>query len=50
VPEKRKNGEDNGWEYGDAWKDGSPDDAVAGDAVAFIEVLRGTRGGDSTIP
>ena len=44
MPEKRKNGEDNGWEYGDAWKDGSPDDAVSGDAGAFIEVLRGDTG------
>lgn len=44
MPEKGKTGEDNGWPYGDVWKDGSPDDAVAGDAGAFVEVLRGDTG------
>jgi hypothetical protein len=32
--------EDEGWEYGDDWKTGSPDQAVDGDDVEYVEVLR----------
>jgi hypothetical protein len=44
VSESRKDKEDEGWEYGDVWKDGSPDDPVAGDAGEYVEVLRGDTG------
>jgi hypothetical protein len=39
------------WEYGDAWKQGSPDDADPGSTTEFVEVLRADtgRGYDDTI-
>ncbi len=37
-----KNGED-GWEYGDIWKEGTPDDQSRQD-VEYVEVLRGDTG------
>lgn len=44
MPEKGTAGEDNGWEYGDAWREGSPDDAAAAEAGEYVEVLRGDTG------
>lgn len=44
MVERAKNGDDQDWEYGDAWKTGSPDDPVPEDAVEYIEVLRGDTG------
>ncbi len=32
--------DENGWEYGDVWKDGSPDEGAADDEVRYVEVLR----------
>lgn len=32
------------WEYGDIWKQGSPDDAVPEPGIEFVEVLRGDTG------
>ena len=32
------------WEYGDVWKEGSPDEPAEGDEVAYVEVLRGDTG------
>jgi hypothetical protein len=37
-----KNGE--GWEYGDIWKEGSPEEPAAEDDVDYVEVLRGDTG------
>ncbi len=33
----------NGWEYGDAWKEGTPDDESRED-IEYVEVLRGDTG------
>lgn len=41
----RKNSDpDEGWAYGDVWKDGSPDDALPDDTAEYVEVLRGDTG------
>lgn len=36
--------EEEGWEYGDIWKDGSPEEGAAEDDVRYVEVLRGDTG------
>jgi hypothetical protein len=33
-------GDDEGWEYGDVWKQGSPDQPMEGDDVEYVEILR----------
>ena len=35
---------DKDWEYGDAWKEGSPDEPAGDEDVAFVDVLRGDTG------
>jgi hypothetical protein len=50
----KRDGEDKdseGWEFGDIWKEGSPDAPAEEDDVAYVEVLRGDtgRGYDDTI-
>jgi hypothetical protein len=37
-------GDDAEWEYGDVWKQGSPDDQDAPDDIEYVEVLRGDTG------
>jgi hypothetical protein len=32
--------DEEGWDYGDVWKEGSPDLAANGDTVEYVEVLR----------
>jgi hypothetical protein len=32
--------DNEGWEYGDEWKRGSPDQPVNGDDVEYVEILR----------
>jgi hypothetical protein len=44
MAEHGKDRGDEGWEFGDVWKDGSPDDPVAGDVGEYVEVLRGDTG------
>ena len=45
VPRKRDDDADsNGWEYGDVWKRGSPDDPVPLDTFRYTEILRGDTG------
>jgi hypothetical protein len=44
VSESKKDKEDENWEYGEVWKDGSPDDPVADDPGEYVEVLRGDTG------
>lgn len=43
---KRENDDvdDEGWEYGDVWKQGSPDEPVPGDDVQYVDILRGDTG------
>lgn len=36
--------EEEDWEYGDIWKEGSPDAADPGNDVQFVEILRGDTG------
>jgi hypothetical protein len=37
------NGEE-GWEYGDVWKKGTPDETAGDEEVEYVEVLRGETG------
>jgi hypothetical protein len=32
--------DDEGWEYGDIWKRGSPDQQMNGDDIEYVEILR----------
>ena len=32
--------DDEGWEYGDVWKQGSPDQKLNGDDVDYVEIFR----------
>jgi hypothetical protein len=36
--------EEEGWEYGDVWKQGSPDEVVPEEGISYVEVLRGDTG------
>src|SRR3990172_1605591 len=36
--------DDEGWEYGDIWKKGSPDQPMNGDDVEYVEILRADIG------
>ncbi len=38
-----ENKDENGWEYGDVWKEGTPEDQSRED-VEYVEVLRGDTG------
>jgi hypothetical protein len=44
VTGKQDNDPEEGWEYGDIWKDGSPDDAAGDEDIPLVEVLRGDSG------
>ena len=48
---REQNDADEGWAYGDVWKEGSPDDGRGAEGTAFVEVLRGDsgRGFDDTL-
>jgi hypothetical protein len=43
---KRENDDEDeaGWEYGDVWKQGTPEGPVADQDVEYVEVLRGDTG------
>lgn len=46
-PASRKKQEEldnEGWEYGDVWQQGSPDEPVAEDDTEYISILRGETG------
>jgi len=32
--------DDEGWEYGDVWKQGSPDQPTNGDDIEYVEIFR----------
>ena len=34
-----------GWEYGDVWKQGSPDQPALADDIPYVAILRGDTGG-----
>ena len=40
----QRNDDDQGWEFGDVWRSGSPDDADSDGDVDYREVLRGDTG------
>jgi hypothetical protein len=42
--EKKQDNDDEDWEYGEVWKEGSPDGPVPEDAREYVEVLRGDTG------
>ncbi len=44
MNDERHRNEEEGWEYGDVWKEGSPDEGAAEDDVRYVEVLRGDTG------
>ena len=44
--------DDEGWEYGDIWKQGSPDQPTNGETVEYVDILRtdiGSGYNDSTM-
>ncbi len=40
----KENNAEEGWEYGEAWKQGSPDDRPEDEDVEYVEILRGDIG------
>jgi hypothetical protein len=36
--------DESGWDYGDVWKKGSPEEPAARDDIEYVEVLRGDTG------
>lgn len=36
--------DDEGWEYGDVWRQGSPDQLTPEDDIQYVEILRGDTG------
>src|SRR5512143_144565 len=38
------NDDESGWDYGDVWKKGSPEEPEAEDDIEYVEVLRGDTG------
>ncbi len=43
--------DEDSWEYGDVWKEGSPDGGTEGEDIRYVEVLRGDtwRGYDDAV-
>jgi hypothetical protein len=39
-----ENADEEGWEYGDVWKQGSPDEPASAEDIEYVEVLRGDTG------
>jgi hypothetical protein len=44
MKRKNSNTDEDEWEYGDVWKDGSPDVPTRDDSVQYVEILRGDTG------
>lgn len=52
IVKKSSDADDADWEFGDAWKQGSPDDRLPEEEVSYVEILRGDTGmgyDDSTL-
>jgi len=43
MKKRRDDKNEEGWEFGDAWKQGTPDETGSED-VEFVEILRGDTG------
>lgn len=41
---RERQNDDEGWEFGDVWKDGSPDEGNSDEGIRYVEVLRGDTG------
>ncbi len=41
---KREDDSEKDWEFGDAWKEGTPDDRPEDEGVQYAEILRGDIG------
>ncbi len=41
---RRPEEEENDWEFGDVWKQGSPDDLPEDEGIEYVEILRGETG------
>src|SRR5512134_775199 len=44
MPGREKEPQDEGWQFGDIWKEGSPDESAADDDTTYVEILRGDTG------
>jgi len=44
MKRKNENADEDGWEYGDVWKQGSPDEPASAEDIDYVEVLRGDTG------
>lgn len=44
VTADRIRGREEDWEFGDAWKEGSPDDSSSGENIRYVDILRGDTG------
>ena len=44
MKQDNENNHEEGWEYGDVWKHGSPEDPIGEDSVQYVEILRGDTG------
>jgi hypothetical protein len=44
MKRNNENADEEGWEYGDVWKQGSPEEADPAEDIEYVEVLRGDTG------
>ncbi len=44
MANRKSQQDDADWEYGDVWKEGSPDGVAGDDNIRYVEVLRGDTG------
>jgi hypothetical protein len=44
IEKNGKGNDEEGWAYGEVWREGSPDDAADDSDVRYVEVLRGDTG------
>lgn len=44
MTNERNDSDDEGWEYGDVWKQGSPDEKESEEKIDYVEILRTDTG------
>ena len=44
MTRERDDSDDEGWEYGDVWKQGSPDEKSPDEKIDYVEILRADTG------
>lgn len=42
--DKQRSDDDADWAFGDAWKEGSPDDVLPDETADYVEIMRGDTG------